>query len=288
MSNEHTAETDVAAAIAITREAEAGVTRPLDPENQPFLSVTVPNGYSRETIDLRKFRTTPWRTAGTVCPHTVEDLVRYVQRHDDAEATTVWVDGEKRQVVAVLDDHGVDNPDVAGMAGWGEHRAVLALRHTDEWLHWVNGSGESMTQEEFAEHIEDGQVEVTKPVGADLLEIAMSMQGSTNAEWKSATRLHDGSVHFLYNEDATATAGGAGELDIPQTFELLIAPFVGENPVALTARLRYRIRSGKLSIGYKLDRPNDAVRDCIDLIGERLAAAFGRDRVFVGTPRSQS
>lgn len=284
MSNETMAETEAAAVIAVTREAQAGELRPLDPKVSPLLSVTVPNGYTRETVDLRDYLPAPDRAVGTVTTQTVESFSAYVKRHDNSDASTVWVDADRGVLVAVLDDHssiaeGFDE------AGWREHRAVLTLTPTDEWRHWTGvRNGALMDQEAFAEHIEDGQVEIVKPAAAELLEIVMSMQGSTNAEWKSAKRLHDGSVQFLYSEDATATAGGKGELEIPQTFELLIRPFRGEEPVAMTARLRYRVKSGKLSIGYKLDRPNDVKSDAIDLITARLAEQFGADRVFTGAP----
>jgi uncharacterized protein YfdQ (DUF2303 family) len=284
MSNETTAETEAAAVIAVTREAHAGELRPLDPKVSPLLSVTVPNGYTRETVDLREYLPAPDRAVGTVTTQTVQSFSAYVKRHDDTSASTVWVDADRGLLVAVLDDHIGTIGDIEASPGWREHRATLALKPTDEWTHWTTWSGKLMDQEAFAEHVEDGETEIVKPEAAELKEIAMSMQGHTNAEWKSAKRLHDGSVQFIYSEDATATAGGKGELEIPQTFELLIRPFRGEEPVAMTARLRYRVKSGNLSIGYKLDRPNDVKSDAIDLITARLAEQFGADRVFTGSP----
>lgn len=286
MSTEITAETEAAAVIAVTREAQAGELRPLDPKVSPLLSVTVPNGYTRETVDLREYLPAPDRAQGTVTTQTVQSFSAYVERHDDLAASTVWVDADRGLLIAVLDDHiGSSGGDAEVSPGWREHRATLTLTPTDEWRHWTGvRNGALMDQEAFAEHVEDGQVEIVKPAAAELLEIVMSMQGSTNAEWKSAKRLHDGSVQFIYSEDATATAGGKGELEIPQTFELLIRPFRGEEPVAMTARLRYRVKSGNLSIGYKLDRPNDVKSDAIDLITARLAEQFGADRVFTGSP----
>lgn len=280
---------EVQSIIDLTREAHAGELRELNPVDTPLLSVTIPSGYARETIDLTKYLPSPLRASGTVSLQTVDDFAKYVARHDDGDATTIWADMNRHAIAAVLDDHwsaasGVVSPDER--PGWGEHRATLALKATDEWTHWLNGDGIPMDQEKFAEHIEDGQVEIVKPEAAELLEIVQSMQGHTDAQWKSAKRLHDGSVQFLYSEDATATAGGKGELEIPQTFELMIAPFLGEDVMALTARLRYRVKGGNLSIGYKLVRPGDVVRDCIDQIADRLASQFGTERTFVGVPRS--
>lgn len=270
-------ENNAQAVIDITREAEAGVLRPID-EAARLYSVTVPHGFTRETIDLEKYGLRPSRAAGTVRVQTVDDFATYVNRHDDTNATTIWADIETGKLVAVLDDHSPSAP------GWGEHRAELTLKPTEAWKHWTGMSGKLMDQETFAEHVEDGMNEIVEPSAADLLDIVSTMQGHTNAEWKQAVRLHDGSVQFVYNEEATATAGGKGELQIPQTFKLGIAPYLGEERYALTARLRYRVSSGNLQIGYKLDRPGDVMRDAIDQIATRLAQLFP-DRTFIGIPR---
>lgn len=287
MSGEQQAETDVGAAISITREAQAGVIRPLDPKASPLLSVTVPDGYARETIDLRSYLPTPDRAKGTVTLKTAAAFEAYVKRHDDEFATTVWVDPEKRELVAVLNDHVMD-ADLGQEAGWGDHRAVLRLDTTDAWKHWANSemNGKLVDQDVFAEHIEDGAAEIVKPHHAELLEIVLTMEGHTSAEWKSHKRLKDGTVQLVYSEEATATAGGTGMLEIPDTFELLISPFRDEEPLAVTAKLRYRVKAGKLEIGYKLMRPDDVLKDAVDLLAAQLGSVFGVGRVFQGVPRT--
>ncbi|MGI8729186.1 MAG: DUF2303 family protein [Solirubrobacteraceae bacterium] len=275
-------EAEAEAIIRITREAEAGALRPLDPIDAPLVSVTIPHGYSRETIDLSAHLTVPQRATGKATLQTVADFSNYVERHNDLDATTVWVDIDSGRIVGVLNDHQhID----AGMAGWGDHRAALTLKATEEWLHWTMADKLLMPQELFAEHIEDGLKEIIEPAGNEMLDVVTSMQGHTKAEWKSAKRLQDGSVQFLFNEEATATAGGSGELEIPQTFKLAISPFLGEEPFAVTARLRYRVSGGNLTIGYKLDRPDHVKRLAIDDIATRLSTRFD-GRVFIGIPRS--
>lgn len=262
--------------VDITREAEAGKLVELDPTK--LYSTVTPHDAKRQVLDLREYLDVPDRAQGTVTVQTVDDFARYIGRHDDIGRTTIWVDMESHLIVGVLDDHGQGTP------GWGDHRARLQLKPTDEWKHWTTKDGVPMEQEAFAEHIEDGLKEIVEPSGAIMLEVAQSMQGHTKAEWKQAKRLHDGSVQFVYNEDATATAGGGGELEIPERFKLGIAPFLGEEAYGVNARLRYRISGGKLSIGYKLDRPGDVVRDAIDHIADRLGQTFS-ERVFIGRPR---
>jgi uncharacterized protein YfdQ (DUF2303 family) len=262
--------------VDITREAEAGKLVELDPTK--LYSAVVPRGTERQTIDLREYLDAPVRAKGTVTAQTVDDFARYITRHDTTDGTTVWVDMDTALIVGVLDDHGQEAP------GWGQHRARLQLKPTDEWSHWTSLDGRLVDQETFAEHIEDGLKEIVDPAGTVMLEVAQSMQGHTKSDWKQAKRLSDGSISFVYHEEATATAGGAGEMQIPERFVLGIAPFLGEEAYKVNARLRYRVTGGNLTIGYKLDRPGDVVRDAIDHIADRLAAQFA-DRVFIGKPR---
>jgi uncharacterized protein YfdQ (DUF2303 family) len=264
--------------VDITREAEAGKLAALDPMVTPLYSTLTPFGSKREILDLREFLAEPERATGTVTLQTVDDFARYITRHDSQDGTTVWVDMDTGMIVGVLDDHGQGTP------GWGEHRARLQLKPTDEWAHWTRLDGKLVDQETFAEHIEDGLKEIVEPAGQVMLEVAQSMQGHTKADWKQAQRLSDGSISFVYHEDATATAGGNGELEIPERFKLGISPFLGEEAYAVNARLRYRVTGGNLTIGYKLDRPGDVARDAIDKIADRLAHTF-TERVFIGRPR---
>jgi uncharacterized protein YfdQ (DUF2303 family) len=258
----------IATAIASTVPDE------LDP-NQLY-GVTLPNG-AYTVLDLSEHRDRPVRKEGKVDLSTVEAFTKYLSEHKSDE-TTVWVHPTSGAMVAVLDDHST------GEAGWGGHRAALTLIRTDEWLRWMGLDGQLVDQVTFAEHIEDSQIDIVRPDAADLLEIAQSFHGTTNTSWRSSQRLADGSVQFTHHEEVETSAGRDEPLEVPSTFELAIAPFVGEDPVRLVARLRYRMRDGKLSIGYKLDRPADAIRDVIDRITLKLASEF--EHVYSGSPRS--
>lgn len=265
------------AQVIVDTAQEAARPEVLEPDR--LYHRVVPEGARGEVIDLERYLPAPRRARGHVRLQTVDDLVRYVQRHDDPGSTTIWVDMDAHLVVAVLNDHTQDG------AQWGDHRATLALKATDEWRHWTSRDGKLLAQEDFAEHIEDGLAEIVLPDGATMLEIAQSIQGTTKAEFQSAHRLADGAIGIKYVEEQTAAAGTKGELEIPERFELAIAPFLGEEPYRVRARLRYRIRSGSLTIGYRLDRPSDVIRDAIDQIATRLHGQFEGGRVFIGTPR---
>jgi uncharacterized protein YfdQ (DUF2303 family) len=158
---------------------------------------------------------------------------------------------------------------------------VLQLEHTDEWKHWTSLDKQLVGQTDFAEHIEQGLKEIVEPPAADMLELAQTFHAAQSASFRSATRLHNGITQVQYDEEVDASAGRSKQLEIPQEFTLAIAPFVGEEPYRVTARLRYRLSSGNLKLGYQLVRPADVVRDCLSSIADRLTEEFGD--VFSGT-----
>lgn len=240
--------------------------------------VIVPDGGKAEVVDLERHSLSPWRPRGTARPKSVESFIDYVKRHADAR-TTVWVEPDSGKVVAVLNDIGAEqSPE------WGDLRAELVLPVTPEWEHWASRDGTYGTQREFAEHLEEGIDEIREPSAAELLEVAQTMQATVTAEFRSASRLHDGTIVAQWAETVDARAGQAGDLTIPQQITLGIAPFYGEQPYAITARVRYRIAQGELRIGYKLDRPDVVVRDCLTSIRDRIKEEFAS--VYIGTPAS--
>lgn len=244
-----------------------------------LIGVVTPAGADYKVIDLEQFASKPDRCRGVVTLQRAEDLIAYVKRFDLPEFTTLWVDADGREVTAVLNDHGSSD------AHWGDHRAILKLKLTEQWQHWMGPNGHFLDQEAFAEHVEYGRTDVVKPSGADLLEIAQSIQGKTDVTWKAARRLADGQVGMEYVEDVQASAGHKQQLLIPEEFELGLRPFVGEEAYKVTARLRWRITGGNVKFGYRLDRPEEVLRDAVGKVVERIAGEFGAERVFQGTPR---
>jgi uncharacterized protein YfdQ (DUF2303 family) len=247
---------------------------------QNYYVVALPHG-GIEKIDLHdvleRRGERPARTKGVVRLTTVDELAKFVDEFYDAARTTLWLDEEAEKVVAVLNDATPEG------AGWGDHRAHVSLQHTPEWEHWLGLDNRLVSQEAFADHIEEGLPEIVSPDGADLLELAQSFHATTEATFRSARRLSSGEVRFQYDENVQASAGVAGDMAIPDTFELRVAPFIGDEPLAMTARLRYRLHGGKLDIGYRLMRPEQVVRDSLDLMAERLRSRFAR--VYLGEPR---
>lgn len=238
-------------------------------------ALIVPEGATVEYPDLRAWRDAPTRITGTYRPATVDAFAAYVTELQ-GDATTVWVHPTSGAVVGILDDNTADGP------GWREHRAELLLATTPEWDYWLAHDGEMQGQEAFAEHIEGGLEEIAQPDGATMLEIAQSFHATSSAAFRQSTRLASGEQRLQYDEEVKAAAGTAGDLTVPTTLKLAISPFVGEEPYAVAARIRFRLNAGRLTLGYRLDRPEAVVRDSLDKVAERLTLEF--PHTYMGDP----
>jgi uncharacterized protein YfdQ (DUF2303 family) len=234
-------------------------------------------------MNLEGAREAPDRPRGTYRPATVASFLEYVKEWA-ASGTTVWVHPTDAKVVAVLDDH--ENADTPG---WREHTVRLELIPTPEWLFWKEHDGQLMDQQSFAEKIEDGLSDVVDPDGAKMLEIAQSIQTTTDVAFHSGIDLSSGEAKFRYDETVEAKAGEKGDLVVPQVFELGIPPYVGEDAYRIEARFRFRNRGGHLQLGYKLQQPELAERAVLEGIGARIGEELGdRSPVYLGAPADGS
>ncbi len=275
--HEASAKDGVAAIIDVAQRATSPTS--IDPAAPVVHAFVVPTGARVETIQPNeRYLPHPRRLTGHVTVGDVASFAAYVAAFYNPARTTAWIDPVAFRAIAILDDADAE------ATSWRDHRATLQLVKTAEWERWRRLDGKLMTQEDFARHVEVSEVDIVVPDAAELLEIAQHFYAATTAEFRSGTRLSSGEVQFTWVEEVKATAGRHGDLTIPTKFELLLAPFHGEEPCAVTALLRYRVREGKLAIGYELVRPDAVERDAMLLIAESIRSTVAR--VYIGSPAS--
>jgi uncharacterized protein YfdQ (DUF2303 family) len=260
-----------AEAIADTAQLAAEPSE-LDPAQ--LYTHLVPEGANVEVLDLEQYLDKPRRKRGEPLFWDAPSMAAYVNKHKDDRTTLYMNDVNGYRVIAVLDGHSGAEP------GWVNHRATLEMRKTDAWARWLASNEKLVGQEEFAEHIERNLIDIQKPAGADLLELAQTFQATTKVEFRDSKQLASGQRQFQYVEETEARGGGRGELTIPKEFELGVAPFEGCDPYRVVARLRYRLRDGKLSLGYVLDNPRDVERHAFRDVAEALSSACGLEALY--------
>lgn len=213
-------------------------------------------------VGLENLLTVPAATRGSVALADAASFVTYVNRFADG-GSVIFADLVARKFEAVLDYH-----HSGSQPRWGRHRATFACAVTPDWKTWSDANGKAMTQEAFAWFLEANLPNIAEPAGATLLEVATTLEAKTEVAFRSHKRLADGQVQFRIEETIDARAGGSqqGTLEIPTSFVLVLAPFIGSEPVRLDARLRWRLKEGVVSFWFDLVRPDDVLRTAFEAI----------------------
>lgn len=246
----------------------------------------VPAGADVKVIDndLDQYRDRPRRKTGQATVHTATAFVQYLTKHGLPE-TEIWADLNTSRIIAVVNAHQDinDRGDAEGPAGWGDHRAVLALQKTPAWQTWLACNNTLKGQLEFAELLENRAVDIVNPDSATMLELAQTFTANRRIGFDSSQRLSTGEIQLNWHEEIDAKAGRKGDIAIPSLFELALQPYEGSPHYKVDARLRYRIHDQRLAIGYALDRPEDVLRNAFTDITDQIATETER-QVWHGTP----
>ena len=222
-------------------------------------------------IDTDQYGPGPRRATGRRIVTDAYSFVTYLDRHA-TDQTEVFADNVASTVIAVLDSNtGFDKPN-----GWQGHTVKLELVKTIPWLAWMArdlttvGRDAWLSQEEFAEFIQERATDCIKPDSATLLELATSFQANNKVDFKSAVNTGSGQVNLGFNETITAKAGQAGNIPIPTELKLRLRPYIGGPIYNVTAQFRFRLNGGDLRLGFAIVRPQDildaAFTDIVDEI----------------------
>lgn len=240
----------------------------------------VPN--DSRVVSLEEYQHTdyaeaPHRKKAMVVLREPKSFIEYWNLFHD-EDSRLFADDQALTVRAILDYHrsGEKPPR------WGQHQATLYIQPSDEWSTWINANGKRTEQIAFAEFIEDNTPDIFQPDAATMLEVARSLHAKSGVEFSSGVRLSNGQVKLSYNENIKGTFG-TGDVEVPETFIIRIPVFLGTPKIDITARLRYRLNSGKLVFWYDLLRPNSAARDGFKKVIGQIEEATKTD-VLVGSP----
>ncbi|GAA5231786.1 DUF2303 family protein [Verticiella sediminum] len=252
--------------------------------------IAVPEGYHIETDEaLRKLEDTPRRKIGSVALRTPESFIEYVNRHKQPETllyTTVDATAmPPLNMTAIFNEHApgeyLDSP-----AGWCDFRAEFAPKVAFEWATWTKQDRKPMNQAEFAEFIENNIKDIATqegfPTGTAMHQLATKFEITSDKRIRSAVRVQSGGVDIEYvdNEDAETTS----RMQSFDRFQLGIPAFWQGQAYRLEARLRYRLREGKLTLWYELVRPDLVLDAAVETMVADIVA--GTDtQVLYGAPK---
>jgi uncharacterized protein YfdQ (DUF2303 family) len=154
----------------------------------------------------------------------------------------------------VFDEHAKDLP------GWRRHKAEFNPDFSAEWKAWKGQDRKPLSQTAFAEWIEEHELDIAAaeglPSALEMLNMATNFQMNEERTLKSAVKLQSGGVNLTYIADPDK--GTEAAMKLFEKFGLGLPVFHGGDAFRLTARLKYRNNSGKLSFFYEIQRPDKA------------------------------
>ncbi len=225
--------------------------------------VVVPDGYTVESLEKFVFNNhaaRPERIVQTVKVLDQSSFIEYYRKFSDSESRTFAYEPD-RSVTSVLDYHESANVDqnMISEPRYGAHKLVLSLRHSEEWNIWTGQNNKAMTQQQFAEFLEQYSGGIIDPDPAHMREVADDLQMHSEVDFHSGNRQRDGQQRFGYTETIKSTTKN-GELAVPEQFNVNLAVFIGGARIPMKALLRTRLKEQKLSFFYTLIRPEEVMR----------------------------
>lgn len=214
----------------------------------------------------------PRRKVGRYDVADPDSFATYFHKHAD-EASEIFACRDNDSIAAILDAHG---PTAARHEG---HTLVLKLRRSPQFRAWAGIDGQMMSQQSFAEHIEEWRSTIREPAAAEVYELVQHFHATTKVEFRSGTVLQSGQRQLQYSENTSASGGRKGELTIPAELQLAFPVYESSNVAdQIPARLRYRVNSdGTLSMGVRLslldEVVNTAFNAVVDTLSELVAPA---------------
>jgi uncharacterized protein YfdQ (DUF2303 family) len=245
--------------------------------------IAVPEGYKLE--DMEKFLSAPRRKTGRVSLTDTESFIAYSKRHGSLETATIWCQADysngKVSFAAVLNDHG-EKPDDQQ---WRDHTASFKPEFSEEWKRWDGHDKKEFNQAGFASFLEENLKDIASvagsPTGTQMLEMALSFEANQDMRFKSAIRLQNGGVqmNFVQDDDASTLA----KMQMFDRFSLGMPIYWNGDAYQVDARLRYRVRDGKLTFWFELIRSDKVLEAATKTLIEKIKDGTGFP-FFFGIP----
>lgn len=262
----------------------------LDAPESSIRRAALPPGWTLQEKDEANLQKTPRRKIANVVLLDADSFIEYVKRHGSLTDSTIWCETDyklgKVNFKAIINDHGSDEANPA----WRDHTAKYSPEFSEEWARWIASNNKAFSQTDFAKFIDDNLKDVASqegdgmPSGAQMLEMAISFEANQDMRFKSAIRLQSGGVQMQFVQDDDAQT--IEKMQMFDRFAIGIPVFWSSDAYKIEARLRYRIRDGKLHFWYELIRQDKtleaATKTIIATVREKTGSPF-----FFGEPFAQ-
>lgn len=230
-----------------------------DGEKTHFL---IKDGYSKVAVYNNNDR--PKRKTGRIVFTSVLSFCSYVAKHKNVDETIIIADVNNGLIQATFNHHSCKEPS------WGDFKADLRLTFSRKWKTWLNESGstgESFSQEELSDFLEENRSDLVSEnfLDADGKEVetltflqmtALITKLEITKEEKFSRKIDpiNGDVKMSYENEEVS-----GDIKIPREFYIILPIFESGDLFRLKVRLRSRLVGGKVTFHFIIDQAEEAV-----------------------------
>jgi hypothetical protein len=219
-----------------------------------------------EPVDLSEYGE-PKDYRSNACFDDVDSFIEYVNEYQrpgaHVFARTTPTEIFLRAVLSYTDKDG-GNPD--GVPVDTRREATLAhfaALESQQLKAWRSKHGISMSQAEMSEWLDVRSRDIAEPAAADVLEMIQNFESKRDVHFKSTMRLTDGSISIAFEDKEKSTKS---QLEFPSELTLGLPIFRHMEPLAVKAKMRYRVNDGTLRLSYLL-------QDLEQIFDEQILAA---------------
>lgn len=245
--------------------------------------IILPEGYRQERVAQEELPRLEDHIRQRVRLYDAESFVAYLLLFKTATTRVFSVlpeagKFEGAKFTAILDYHQQGREAEARRCA---HQAEYPCPLSAEFRIWLNLNGKGQSQNDFVQFIDANAPDVIAPTSAELLELAMNMEMRSSVDFGSKMDRTTGGRALRFTE-VVEHQQTAGQIKVPDYLTLRIPIFDGGQSYELRARMEYRVNSGKLSITYHMQRPQEAFRNALDAL--RVEIEAGADvEILTGT-----
>lgn len=136
------------------------------------------------------------------------------------ENSVIFADSEK--AICHFDYHTNEQP------AWDEHKASLKLTKSTGWKLWNQKNNEWMEQEDFADFLDRGVVDVVQPTQADLLQLFKNFRITAKMELDSNVSAAGSTLNF---REEVRGGTNIDSIDLPESIVVRLLPYEGADRI---------------------------------------------------------
>ncbi len=231
----------------------------LSDRNREGLMALVPHGMT--LTDLKDFLPElPERKDGTVALYDAGSFCGYVNEHKRPETRIFAQILKVPYLFSAVFNHHVPGAD--GAAGWGDHKATLELRLSEQFNVWRGIDGKMLGQVGFAEFLKDNRMDIFEPDNASILELVMELEATVDSRCTGKVPTNSG-MALGFTENVNTTGAGGKKVDVPDRITLKMPVFEGMDAVEIVVDFKFRVHDGNLAFGIKMIGADRMIREAV-------------------------